>query len=198
MLTDIILLDLFNSFGLPTSTTVSIVFELLGAAVAMSVIKVIKTGDGLSGIMKYINSGKALTIIFGILLSVVVAFITGAVIQFFPNHQCFFYVCYNRLVLVFNKLISKILDFGVVIHTNPPDTQFSIKIIFARLCKVGNKAGLVGAQPHMKNTVGVVPVEQLGTYDAGVGTQALGRVLLEGVANTDRRQVLRLRKRAAW
>jgi len=85
MLTDIILLDLFNSFGLPTSTTVSIVFELLGAAVAMSVIKVIKTGDGLSGIMKYINSGKALTIIFGILLSVVVAFITGAVIQFFSR-----------------------------------------------------------------------------------------------------------------
>ncbi len=85
MLTDIILLDLFNSFGLPTSTTVSIVFELLGAAVAISAIKAMKTGEGLSGILKYINSGKALTIIFGILLSVVVAFITGAFIQFFSR-----------------------------------------------------------------------------------------------------------------
>lgn len=82
MLTDIILLDMFNSFGLPTSTTVSIVFELLGAAVAMSVIKISRTGEGLSNIIKYINTGKALAIIFGILLSVIVAFITGALIQF--------------------------------------------------------------------------------------------------------------------
>ncbi len=82
MLTDIILLDLFNSFGLPTSTTVSIVFELLGAAVIMSVIKVMNSGEGLSGVIKYINTAKALTIIFGILLSVVVAFASGAIIQF--------------------------------------------------------------------------------------------------------------------
>ncbi len=82
MLTDIILLDMFNSFGLPTSTTVSIVFELLGAAVAMSIIKISRSGEGLSNIIKYINTGKALAIIFGILLSVIVAFITGALIQF--------------------------------------------------------------------------------------------------------------------
>ncbi|MCK4889194.1 MAG: inorganic phosphate transporter, partial [Candidatus Aminicenantes bacterium] len=82
MLTDIILLDMFNSFGLPTSTTVSIVFELLGAAVAMSVIKISRSGEGFSNIIKYINTGKALAIIFGILLSVIVAFITGALIQF--------------------------------------------------------------------------------------------------------------------
>jgi len=82
MLTDILLLDLYNTFGLPTSTTVSIVFELLGAAVAVSLLKLYETGDSFGRVVEYINTGKALAIIFGILLSVVVAFIVGAVIQF--------------------------------------------------------------------------------------------------------------------
>ena len=82
MLTDIILLDLFNTFGLPTSTTVSIVFELLGAAVAVSIIKVMRAGDGFSAMVNYINTSKALAIISGILLSVVVAFTVGALVQF--------------------------------------------------------------------------------------------------------------------
>jgi len=82
MLTDIILLDLFNTFGLPTSTTVSIVFELLGASVAMAVIKVMSKGDGLSEVGTYINSDSALTIIIGIFLSVGVAFTVGAIIQY--------------------------------------------------------------------------------------------------------------------
>ena len=82
MLTDIILLDLFNTFGLPTSTTVSIVFELLGAAVAVSLIKIYNAGDGLLSLVDYINTGKALAIISGILLSIVVAFCSGAIVQF--------------------------------------------------------------------------------------------------------------------
>ena len=82
MLTDIILLDLFNTFGLPTSTTVSIVFELLGASVAMAAIKVMNNGDGLAAIGTYINSDSALTIIIGIFLSVGVAFTVGAIIQY--------------------------------------------------------------------------------------------------------------------
>ena len=81
MLTDIILLDLFNTFGLPTSTTVSIVFELLGAAVAVSLIKVHTAGDSLITLVDYINTGKALAIISGILLSIVIAFFSGAVVQ---------------------------------------------------------------------------------------------------------------------
>jgi phosphate/sulfate permease len=85
MLTDIILLDLYNTFGLPTSTTVSIVFELLGAAVAVSLLKLWQSGSALGEVVKYINSGKALAIIFGILLSVVVAFFVGAVIQLFSR-----------------------------------------------------------------------------------------------------------------
>lgn len=82
MLTDIILLDLFNTFGLPTSTTVSIVFELLGASVAMAMIKVTGSGEGLAAISTYINSSSALKIILGIFLSVGVAFTVGALIQY--------------------------------------------------------------------------------------------------------------------
>ena len=82
MLTDILLLDLYNTFGLPTSTTVSIVFELLGAAVAVSLLKLYTDGESFARVVEYINTGKALTIIFGILLSVVVAFAVGALVQF--------------------------------------------------------------------------------------------------------------------
>ncbi|MEE4272716.1 MAG: inorganic phosphate transporter [Thermoanaerobaculales bacterium] len=82
MLTDILLLDLYNTFGLPTSTTVSIVFELLGAAVAVSLLKLYNDGDSFARVVEYINTGKALAIIFGILLSVVVAFAVGAVVQY--------------------------------------------------------------------------------------------------------------------
>ena len=82
MLTDILLLDMFNSFGLPTSTTVSIVFELLGAAVALSIIKILDAGDSLAALGEYINTAKAMMIIMGILLSVIIAFLLGAVVQF--------------------------------------------------------------------------------------------------------------------
>ncbi len=82
MLTDIVLLDIFNTYALPTSTTVSIVFELLGGAVAVSVLKIMDNNEGLVNLSKYINTSKAMIIIFGILLSVIVAFIFGAVLQF--------------------------------------------------------------------------------------------------------------------
>ncbi len=88
MFTDVLLLDFFNTFGLPTSTTVSLVFGLLGAAVGMAFFKV---GDGavivIDGVEKvaqigdFINSSKALTIISSILLSVVFSFVFGVVIQ---------------------------------------------------------------------------------------------------------------------
>ena len=83
MLTDILLLDLYNTFALPTSTTVSIVFELLGAAVAVSLIKIGSDSETASTLGGYINSSKALAIISGILLSVIVAFIIGAIVQYF-------------------------------------------------------------------------------------------------------------------
>ena len=83
MITDILLLDVFNSLGMPTSTTVSIVFELLGAAVAMALIKISNSDtETLANLGKYINSEKALLIISGILLSVFIAFTVGALVQF--------------------------------------------------------------------------------------------------------------------
>lgn len=83
MITDILLLDLFNTLGIPTSTTVSIVFELLGAAVAMALIKIgISETETMADLGKYINSEKALSIILGILLSVAIAFTIGAIVQY--------------------------------------------------------------------------------------------------------------------
>lgn len=83
MITDVILLDLFNTFGFPTSTTVSIVFELLGAAVAIAAFKIsANDSQTIADMGVYINSDKALAIISGILVSVVIAFTVGAVIQY--------------------------------------------------------------------------------------------------------------------
>jgi len=83
MITDVLLLDFFNSLGLPTSTTVSIVFELLGAAVCMATIKIYQKNDGdLSLLQNYINTSKATEIIIGILMAVVIAFLIGAIVQY--------------------------------------------------------------------------------------------------------------------
>jgi phosphate/sulfate permease len=83
MFANVILLDLFNTFGLPTSTTVSLVFGLLGAALAVVTYK-IADSDALvaSDISRFINSGKALAIISAILVSVAIAFVCGSVIMF--------------------------------------------------------------------------------------------------------------------
>lgn len=118
MITDVILLDAFNSLGLPTSTTVSLVSELMGAAVAVSIYK-IATGhhfiidDGierLANMGDYINTAKSLGIITGILSSVIVAFTAGVLIQFVV-----------RLVFTFNyearlKYLGSIMG-GVAITT---------------------------------------------------------------------------------
>ncbi len=82
MIADVLLLDFFNSLGLPTSTTVSIIFELLGAAVCISLLKIFHDSGDYALVFDYINTTKATQIIFGILLSVVIAFIVGAIIQY--------------------------------------------------------------------------------------------------------------------
>ena len=83
MITGILLLDFFNTLGLPTSTTVSIVFELLGAAVIMSLIKISESEtETFANLVNYINTDKAIEIISGILLSVVIAFSVGALVQY--------------------------------------------------------------------------------------------------------------------
>ena len=82
MITDVLLLDFFNTLGLPTSTTVSIVFNLLGAAVMMSLFKISQSDAlTLADLPSFINTKKATEIITGILLSVVIAFSVGAFVQ---------------------------------------------------------------------------------------------------------------------
>ena len=81
MVTDIILLDMFNSLGMPTSTTVSMVFELLGATFVVSLIKMATDATDL-GLNDLLNTEKALSVIFGIFLSVAIAFFFGTLVQF--------------------------------------------------------------------------------------------------------------------
>ena len=80
MFTDVILLDIFNTLGMPTSTTVSMVFELLGASVAIACIKII--GDDTLELGNLINTTKAFTVIMGIFLSVAIAFVVGLAVQY--------------------------------------------------------------------------------------------------------------------
>ena len=83
MICDVILLDMFNTFGLPTSSTVSLIFELLGAAVFVALYKIwTSPPETVNILINYINAGRALTLISAILASVVVAFVFGTVIMF--------------------------------------------------------------------------------------------------------------------
>ncbi|ULC59501.1 inorganic phosphate transporter [Flaviramulus sp. BrNp1-15] len=103
MITDILLLDFFNTIGLPTSTTVSIVFNLLGAAVVMSLIKISGTDEHtFADLGSYINTKKAIEIIRGIIMSVFIAFTVGALVQWV-----------SRLIFTFHYE-KKIKNFGAI------------------------------------------------------------------------------------
>ena len=103
MIGDILLLDFFNTLGMPTSTTVSIVFNLLGAAVVMALIKIgISDEQTFGDLSAYINTDKAKQIIFGILLSVIIAFSIGMIVQWF-----------SRLIFTF-QYERKLKSFGAV------------------------------------------------------------------------------------
>jgi phosphate/sulfate permease len=82
MLTDVLLLDIFNSFGLPTSTTVSIIFELLGGAICLALFKIYELDSTLATLTDYINTEKASQIVVSILLSVGLSFVLGSLIQY--------------------------------------------------------------------------------------------------------------------
>jgi phosphate/sulfate permease len=83
MLGNIVLLDIYNSLGLPTSTTVSLIFALLGAAIAVTVVKI--SGDPsvtIANLGSFINSGRALGIVSGILLSVAISLVVGIIVMY--------------------------------------------------------------------------------------------------------------------
>ncbi|MDX9747781.1 MAG: inorganic phosphate transporter [Paludibacter sp.] len=90
MITDVILLDVFNTFGLPTSTTVSLVFELLGAAVAVSLFTIWQNNEVVD-LSQYINTARALKIISGIFISVLISFVVGSIVMYL-----------SRLIFSFN------------------------------------------------------------------------------------------------
>lgn len=107
MVTDIILLDVFNSLGMPTSTTVSMVFELLGATFVVALVKMAGGSD--LGFNDLLNTEKALSVILGIFLSVAIAFVFGTIVQFLA-----------RMVFSFNyrsRLKWKIGIFGGICAT---------------------------------------------------------------------------------
>lgn len=109
MVTDIFLLDIFNSLGMPTSTTVSIVFELLGATFALALLKMAADTTGMLTFVDLLNTEKALSVILGIFLSVAIAFFFGTIVQYF-----------SRLLFTFNyksNLKWKIGIFGGVAAT---------------------------------------------------------------------------------
>jgi len=103
MVTDVILLDLYNTFGLPTSTTVSLIFELLGASVAISLFKIAESEtQAIADLGNYINTAKALAIISGILISIFVAFFVGTIIQFIS--RLIFSFKYQRSIKYFGSI----------------------------------------------------------------------------------------------
>lgn len=109
MVTDVVLLDVFNTLGMPTSTTVSMVFELLGGTFILSLLKIATDETGLLGFDDLLNTDKALSVILGIFLSVAVAFIFGMLVQWL-----------SRLIFMFNytsKLKWKIGIFGGIATT---------------------------------------------------------------------------------
>ena len=108
MLTDVVLLDVFNTMGMPTSTTVSMVFELLGGTFALALIKV--HGSDTLGFGDLINTDKALSVIMGIFLSVAIAFFFGMLVQWLA-----------RVVFTFNytkKMKYSIGIFGGIAATS--------------------------------------------------------------------------------
>ncbi|MBE6294823.1 MAG: inorganic phosphate transporter [Bacteroidales bacterium] len=109
VISDVFLLDLFNSLGLPTSTTVSMVFELLGAAFIISIIKM-SSGTMDASIVDLLNTDKALTMIISIFLSVAIAFVFGLVVQWI-----------SRMIFTFHfrrNLAAKIGIFGGIAVTS--------------------------------------------------------------------------------
>ena len=114
MLSNIILLDIYNSLGLPTSTTVSLVFGLLGSAMALALYN-IWGGMTDASLGEFINSGNALAIVSGILLSVVLAFLTGHLLMYLS--RLLFTFRYNKMFSRFGALWCGITLAGIIYFT---------------------------------------------------------------------------------
>ena len=111
MLTDVVLLDIFNSLGLPTSTTVSMVFELVGGTVAISLVKIAHSAGALQ-LGDLLNTEKAFTVILAIFLSVAIAFFFGSVVQYIS--RLLFSFNYNKNAKYFIGLFGGLAATSIV------------------------------------------------------------------------------------
>ena len=114
MLSNIILLDIYNSLGLPTSTTVSLVFGLLGSAMALALYN-IWSGTTTASLGEFINSGNALAIVSGILLSVVLAFLSGHLLMYIS--RLIFSFRYSKIFSRYGALWCGITVAGIIYFT---------------------------------------------------------------------------------
>ncbi|MBR2961170.1 MAG: inorganic phosphate transporter [Burkholderiaceae bacterium] len=106
VITEVTLLNIFNKLGLPTSTTVSIVFALMGGGVSMAVLHLLSTGASLLNLGQYVNTTRASILIFGIICSVPIAFVGGTVIQYFC--RLLFTFNYQRLYRYYGALFGSL------------------------------------------------------------------------------------------
>ena len=129
MVTDVILLDIFNTLGMPTSTTVSMVFELLGGAFAIALIKILDGAVDVEGVPltlgDLLNTEKALSVILGIFLSVAIAFVFGLLVQWIA-----------RMVFSFTYRVNGTTTSYENLKTSTPHGLFSSSV------KIGVFAGI--------------------------------------------------------
>ena len=117
MITDVLLLDVFNTLGLPTSTTVSVIFSLLGASVALAIYKVYVSGDGFSTLGNYINTEKATEIVYSILLSVALSFALGSLVQYVSRLIFTFHIekRYKYVAALFGGVAMTAITFFILV-----------------------------------------------------------------------------------
>ena len=117
MITDVLLLDVFNTLGLPTSTTVSVIFSLLGASVVLAVYKVYVSGDGFDTLGNYINTEKASEIVYSILLSVALSFALGSLVQYVSRLIFTFHIekRYKYVAALFGGVAMTAITFFILV-----------------------------------------------------------------------------------
>ena len=117
MITDVLLLDVFNTLGLPTSTTVSVIFSLLGASVVLAVYKVYVSGDSFGTLGKYINTEKASEIVYSILLSVALSFALGSLVQYVSRLIFTFHIekRYKYVAALFGGVAMTAITFFILV-----------------------------------------------------------------------------------
>jgi len=117
MITDVLLLDVFNTLGLPTSTTVSIIFSLLGASVFIAISKIYFSDGDFDTLGSYINTKKASEIVYSILLSVLLSFALGSIVQYISRLLFTFHIDkrYKYFGAIFGGIALTAISFFILI-----------------------------------------------------------------------------------